>query len=185
MGRLTADKDKNLLGGAPELLCIVAEQMAYSDSVREIRTAIRQAIAQRIRDRWTLTNARLYAMAALLQMDELAERRARRMTNRGVDRGLLGLFGMRAVQVLLAADHVLSILKRESRFPFPKHEQPRELIVETAKLAQEDPAALPYLRKLVDSRLNQYVPMAAIGPATGHGTDDGTAGLLRWRRHSG
>jgi uncharacterized protein YjbI with pentapeptide repeats len=161
MARFTADGCKGLLDGKPELFCIVAEQMAADESVRDIRTALRRGIAERVRDEQTLKLARLYSAAALLGMQQLAEERALEIKQLGVGDELFGPLSHRLVQLLLAADQAISTLKEGCEHPFPMRDLPRVLVEEVAQLAKGDPTVLRRLQELVDGGREYYAPMAA------------------------
>ncbi len=160
--RFMADGNKHSLLGNPELYTMIADQMAANEAVQDIRTAVRLELADRMEDEQTREDAQFYAAAVLLGEQDLANGRAGRMFERGVNRELFALLSHRWVQVLLSADWVISVLKKESpEHPFPKREFSGELVVEAARLAKEDPTALSGLRKLVECRRPEFVPMAA------------------------
>ena len=137
MARFAADGSKELLDGKPELYCTIAEQMAASESVHDIRTALRQGIAALAGDEQTLQEARFYAAAILLGEQQLVEGRSPQMSRRGVSGELFDLLSYSSVQVLLTADRLISVLKEDSAHPFPKHEMPRRLVSETARICAE------------------------------------------------
>jgi uncharacterized protein YjbI with pentapeptide repeats len=161
MARATVDNIAVLLEGKPELYCIVAEQMAASEAVPDIRTALRQGIAARAGDRQTLEDARFYSAAVLLGEHLLAQGREREMRDRGVCSELFDLLANRWVQILLAADQVVSVLKENVEYPFSTSQLPSAPVAEAARLATDDPEVLVRLRQLVDSGKTQFVPMAA------------------------
>ena len=161
MARFAADRNRALLNGKPELYCTIAEQMAASGSVDDIRMALRRGVAARMPDEQTLQDARFYTAAVLLGEQTLAEGRAQQMLCRGVSRELLGLLSYQWVRILLTADRVVSILKENSEHPFPRHQWPRGLVVEVAQLAARDPAVPVRLQELADGGEADYVPMAA------------------------
>ena len=161
MARFTADGSKSLLDGKPELLCIVAEQMAADESVSDRRTALRRGIAERVRDEQTHQLARLYSAAALLGMQQLAEERALEIKQRGVGDELFGPLSHRLVQLLLTADQAISTLQEGCEHPFPMRDLPRALVEEVAQLAKGDPAVLRRLQQLVVGGREYYAPMAA------------------------
>ncbi len=161
MARYTADGNRGLLAGKPELYCMVAEQFAGSECVHDLRTALRQGIAERAVDPQTLEDARFLAAALLLKEEQLAEGRSRQMRLGGVDPELFCLLAYRWVQILLTADRVLSVLKECSRHPFPTHKLPRELVMEISQLAEREPAVMLRLQELMESGEADYVPMVA------------------------
>ncbi|MHB8955811.1 MAG: pentapeptide repeat-containing protein [Pirellulaceae bacterium] len=161
MARFMADRNRALLNGKPELYCTIAEQLAASGLIDDIRTALRRGVAARMQDEQTLQDARFYTMAVLLGEQTLADGRARQMLQRGISREVLGLLSYPWVQILLAADRIVSRLKGDSAPPFPRHQWPRGLVVEVAQLAERDPAVLIRLQDIADGGEADYVPMAA------------------------
>lgn len=161
MARFSADGDRDLLEGTAALYCRVLEQMAASDQLRNIRTALRRAIAEWAADEQTLEDSRYYAASLLLKEPQLAESTAREMLGRGVARPFIGFLGSRMVQVLLTADRVISLLKGNPEYPFPAHRLPRDLVREVARLVHDDPTALDRLRELFEAGETRYMPMIA------------------------
>lgn len=161
MARVTSDDNEVLLEGKPELYCIVAEQMAANEAVPDIRAALRLGIAARAGDQQTLEDARFYSAAVLLGEHSLAQGRQQEMRDRGVSSELFGLLANRWVHILLTADRVASVLKRNAEHPFPTVKLPRALVAETARLARGDPEMLLCLRQLVEGSETQLMPMAA------------------------
>ena len=142
MSRFLADEDHHAFEGVPALFCLVAEQMAASDGLRDIRGALRRAVADGAADQKMLEDLRYYASASLLDQPECAENRARELLGRGLSRSMLGVLGVRFVQVLLTADRIISMLETKPEFPFPSHALPREVVEEVARLAKADAAGI-------------------------------------------
>jgi uncharacterized protein YjbI with pentapeptide repeats len=161
MARVTSDDNEVLLEGKPELYCMVAEQMAANEAVPDIRAALRLGIAAITGDQQTLEDARFYSAAVLLGEHPLAQDRQREMRDRGVSSQLFDLLANRWVQILLTADHVASVLKRNAEHLLPAVKLPRALVAETARIAQGDPEVLLCLRRLADGGETQLMPMAA------------------------
>lgn len=166
MARFSADMDRGSLQGTPALCCLVAEQMARDERIQDVRTAVRRAIVQQAADQrageeQTLEDARFHALARTLNNNpDLVQGRAHRMAKLGVGRSFMQLLKHPFVQLLLAADRVVVTLKRP-RMPFPTLRFPHNLVLEIARLVQEDRAAQAALRELAAGGTKAALPMVA------------------------
>ncbi len=161
MARFMEDRNRSLLSGQPELCSLVAEQLAASDPIDDIRTALRRALAAQMPDEQSLHDARFYTLAALLGEQALADDRAQQMLQRGIRRDVLGLLRYPWIQILLTSDWIVSRLKGESEPPFPRDPWPRELIREVAQLAANDQSVISRLHEITNRGDENYVSMAA------------------------
>jgi uncharacterized protein YjbI with pentapeptide repeats len=159
--RFSDDGDRVLLEGTPALVCLVAEQMAKSDQIQDVRSALRQAIAQEAVDQQTLEDARHYATALILDQQELVESKVREMLGRGAKPHFVGILGSRFVQVLLMADGMISNLKNNPKYLFPAQRLPRDLVNEVARLVRAEPTAFDRLQQLSNSGEIRSMAMVA------------------------
>ncbi len=169
MARLKASGDGGFLKGIPELCAVVLDEMARDESIGDVRTALRRALAERLDDhpalREPIEDICLTAIGENTNRVpdlSLFELRGDGSTAEALAVALLRLIRHRPVGLLLAADRITSILE-DGRVKMSLARQlPRELIEEAALRIADNTQALQHLSDWL-TRGDQYAvhPMAA------------------------
>jgi uncharacterized protein YjbI with pentapeptide repeats/energy-coupling factor transporter ATP-binding protein EcfA2 len=148
MARLKASGDRGFLNGIPELWTVVLDRMAADESIGDIRTALRQELAERIGDRRSLResigdlclnaicrNVNLsqdQPTAELLREGSSAARWAR-------------LIRHQPAALLLAADRLTTIIENGQDRLLKSRTHPRDLVREASLRISASPHAREHL----------------------------------------
>jgi uncharacterized protein YjbI with pentapeptide repeats/energy-coupling factor transporter ATP-binding protein EcfA2 len=169
MSRLKASGDPGFLKGIPELCAIVLDEMARDESIGDVRTALRRALAERLDDRPALRKP--IEDICLTAIGENTNRvpdlsrfelRGDGSTAEALAAALLRLIRHRPVGLLLAADRIASMLEDGLASMSLARQLPRELIDEAALRIADNTLALHHLNDwLIRSYRCQVHPMAA------------------------
>lgn len=160
MARFLADADRTLLDGRPDLLCMVADQLAR-DEAANIRVGLRRALAELAGNDETLHDAQRLAAALLIKDHTRAAKAARILRRRGHHRPIVRAVHSRFVQILLAAERLCMLLRQYPMYDFLAHRLPSDFVAETGRLARTDPAAIARLRSLMEECDGAHTPTAA------------------------
>jgi uncharacterized protein YjbI with pentapeptide repeats/energy-coupling factor transporter ATP-binding protein EcfA2 len=158
-----------------EVWCIVLDQMAVDDSVQTFRHAVERYLRQEFRDEKDLQNAQ--SLCFLLVVDpgrnitlhELANLLAR-LGLLGASATLLRAICHEAVQVVLAAQHVVTSLLQGKATDCFYHYLSRTLVGEIAALAAREAGAPEALRALL---AEEPAELQSIAASILHATDTG------------
>jgi len=169
MSRLKASGDCGFLKGIPELWAIVLDAMARDESIGDVRSALRHALAERFDDHADLRKAiEEICLTAIGEntnrVPDLAlfEVRGEESTAEAHAVALLRLVRHRPVGLLLAADRIAGILEDGRVSMSLARQLPRELIDEAALRIADNTRALLYLNDwLIRDDRCQVHPMAA------------------------
>ncbi|MCA9147656.1 MAG: pentapeptide repeat-containing protein [Planctomycetales bacterium] len=161
IARLSADPDRVLLEGIPALLCLVVDQFVTNERVGDVRTALRAAIAQRVRGARQIEDAECFAVAQLTGDSDLADQKRQSLSKSGVDRASLRVLQYRFPQTLLCADYVAARLRRGQPPTFPPRRLPRDVLQELASIVASDLRTLRRVRRMYARSQSQYLPTLA------------------------
>jgi uncharacterized protein YjbI with pentapeptide repeats len=169
MSRLKASGDPGFLKGIPELCVVVLDEMARDESVGDVRTALRRALAKRLDDhpalRKPIEDICLTAIGEntnrvpdLSRFELLGDG----STAEALAAALLRLIRHRPMGLLLAADRIASTLEDGLASMSLARQLPRELIDEAALRIADNTRALYHLNDwLIRSDRCNVHPMAA------------------------
>lgn len=154
MSRYHDDPDQQLLQGNPELICMVADQMAASNEIG-IKTAFHRGLDSYIPNDHVRHHVRSYATAVLLDKD-VAAGQAEFLHSHST---LMRLLNARSVRVAFAADHLAATLKRKPRTL--RERLPFDLIETIADRVRTDDALIDQLRRRISKSTWSNVAMDA------------------------
>jgi len=169
MSRLKASGDRGFLKGIPELCVVVLDEMARDESIGDVRTALRRALAERLDDHPALRERiEDFCLTAIGENSNqvldlpLSELPGEGSTAQALAVALLRLVRHRPVGLLLAADRITSILEDGSVSMSLARQLPRELIEEASLRIAKNTLALHHLSDwLTRGDQSAVHPMAA------------------------
>lgn len=149
MARLKDDDDMQFVEGTPELWRIVLDRMASDDDVSDVRTALRKECAERLTDALIAGLAREFAFARVVAPQDEDDSPLEILVEAGCSNEGTRMLRHRPVQLLLAADYVVSMIESsESAFCLDRC-LPRDLVAEVAGLVRTSEGLLTQLEKIV------------------------------------
>lgn len=160
MERFSADPDRGRLSHAPALLAAVADALVRDLQIRDIRTALRQAVAAEANTDQLLEQVRKFAAAVIVMDSQDAFSQGYLMERLDAGMKLLDLLDSRWVLVLLTADQLIADLRKMRQLSSLLN-VPLDVVQETALLAERDEAVLARLLELVNFGRQIYVSGAA------------------------
>lgn len=159
MRRLPDDTLRPRLRGIPQLWTMVLDEMAGGGETLDLRAALRQGLDRLVATPEVKRQAGAFCVECLLSGAAAAEKkRPPELQHSGL--AALGVLRYRAVQLVLAADELLAVL-RTKRKRFPGRVWPADLIGEVGLRVAGDAKAERSLRKLLAGRDSKLHSMAA------------------------
>jgi uncharacterized protein YjbI with pentapeptide repeats len=160
MTRLKACPDRAMVQGNAELWRIVLDQMAGNEALQTVKSSLRAFLESKLADPETKSLVSDYCLAAQTDpssADDLLKKLAKRRCEETLRRTIL--HGI--VQVLLAAERIVTDLAGGAACNYLSKQLPRELIRETASLFRPDYKAFFRLLDLMRGAKQKFHPMAA------------------------
>ena len=162
MQRLKADAGCGWLGGLPELWPVVLERMVADESLKTVKTALRQAMHARLPTATALTAARTCCAMRLLEPNQPIPDAMQLWQYGGIGGRILSLLRHSQVQMLLASEHVAEQLRAELEGVLERP-LPEALMQEVAGLVRGDENVLNWLRsRLAHANRNGHAMAASL-----------------------
>jgi uncharacterized protein YjbI with pentapeptide repeats len=169
MSRLKASDDAGFLKGIPELCAVVLDQMARDESIRDVRTALRCALTERLDDHPALREpiGDICLTAIGENSNRVPDLRVSESPGEGSTAQALAVALLRLVRhgpmgLLLAADRIATILEDGRVNMSLARQLPRELVHEAARRIAKNNLALDHLNSwLIREDASAVHPMAA------------------------
>jgi uncharacterized protein YjbI with pentapeptide repeats len=176
--RLRAAPDRDLLPPLPEVWKLILDEMAVGEAVVGVRQALQRVLAWQLPDRRVREAVRMGCLRLLLPAGAVPRSFLEKIEQSGQHlrypplRPLWCLLRHEAVQVMQAAEQVVSDLRDGSACDYLQCRLPRDLVRETAARAVTVPEALEHLRQFLAGGPKWHQAMAA---SILHATDTGWA----------
>ncbi len=180
MARLKDAGDMQFVEGTPELWRIVLDRMAADDGVSDVRAALRGECAERFADAHIASLAGEFAFAQVVPPLEEDNSLLEIVVGAGCSDKGAKLLRHRPVQLLLAADYVVTMIESSERLHCVERVFPREFVAEVGRLVRTSEGLLTRLREIVrfPSRLG-WQRCQAMGASILHAATSG------WRPEDG
>lgn len=156
VGKFFEFDERNLLGGNPQLICLVADFLVHWPKV-SIGEALEAAIQNEVPNDSVDNRAQSFSLQALVDFDTIWP--WERHTDLDAFPRLRQLLNHDVVRVCFAAKHLASLLS--NKFLLPRQSLPLGLIQKTAKLIENDRDAIEQLAKHLQQHNKTNVAMAA------------------------
>jgi uncharacterized protein YjbI with pentapeptide repeats/energy-coupling factor transporter ATP-binding protein EcfA2 len=144
------ERDRRLLGGAPELWRVVLDRLAEDAAIPDARRALHRHLGALLCDTDLLGRARSACLnAAVASGTEGLTAELAGLARPGFAEELVRVLRHPAVQVLLAAERVAAELHGEGDCDWLAARLPRDLVGSAATLLRDDARALERLRRLL------------------------------------
>jgi uncharacterized protein YjbI with pentapeptide repeats len=142
------------LGGSPELWRMVLDTLANHESIPDVSAGLRHCLVSHLSD------PKMFAGTACLSYLQHGNWNDSRTIIQALDPAARRLLMHRAVQLLLTSELIVRNLCDGVDWSMLGNELPRDLIVETARLAAHWPAVVKRLDEMVRSNKRRVHPMA-------------------------
>jgi uncharacterized protein YjbI with pentapeptide repeats len=170
LARLRAAPDCDVLPGLPELWRIVLDEMAADETVTGPRQALQRFLARQTPDLVRQQLVQGLCLSYLLKMGNAPTAVEEKLERECYPPSVVRAIRHPEVQLVFAAESLLSDLRSGAPCEYLEHRLPRSLVQEVAARVARIGDALDHLRKLVSEGGVQLRPMAA---SILHATDTG------------
>jgi uncharacterized protein YjbI with pentapeptide repeats len=165
MSRVRADTFMPTLGGRPETVRLVLDDMAQ-DPEASPREALLRIINLRLPDDDTKNAAEIYVMAELMGNVDVAAKKRQRLAH--LDADPVRLLRHRSVQLLLATERIRRMLTSDGDLILPRSPLPGDLLAEIGKsLANSEPTHQRLRHALASPHIRFHAAAASILHALG------------------
>jgi uncharacterized protein YjbI with pentapeptide repeats len=161
-------RDRALLGGLPELWCVVLDRLAADEALPDACAALHRYVREHLSDTDLLERARSACLNAQVAGTDLADALTG-LARPGFAPGLIRTLRYPTAQLLLAAERIAADLHGDADCDVLARRLPRELVKATGTLLADDGRALASLNALLDGPAWSHAMAVSALHATGTG----------------